>query len=69
MKLFLLAGGLMAMALSLLGDDLTHWLIRAVFAKGMVVIVPLTLSGWLQPGWPIPPTSVCIECSVPDALA
>ncbi len=47
MKLFVLASGLLAMALALLGDDLTHWLIRAVFAEGTVVIVPLTLAGWL----------------------
>lgn len=47
MKLYLLANALFALALALLGDDLTHWLIRAVFAQGMVVIVPLTVAGWL----------------------
>jgi O-antigen/teichoic acid export membrane protein len=47
MKLFVLGNALLALALSLLGDDLTHWLIRAVFEQGTVVIVPLTLAGWL----------------------
>ncbi len=47
MKLYVLASGVAAMALALLGDDLTHWLIRAVFAEGTVVIVPLTLAGAL----------------------
>ena len=46
LKLFILASGLLAMALALLGDDLTHWLIRAEFSPGMVVIVPLTMAGW-----------------------
>lgn len=46
MKLFVLASGLLALALALLGDDLTHWMIRAEFAPGAVVIVPLTIAGW-----------------------
>lgn len=47
MKLYVLASGLMALALALLGDDLTHWMIRAEFAPGAVVIVPLTVAWWL----------------------
>ncbi len=41
---FAIVGSFMAMALALLGDDLTHWLISEAFAPGIVVITPLTLA-------------------------
>lgn len=42
--LFSLAGGYGALGLSLLGDDLTYWVVDAKFHPGIVVIVPLTWS-------------------------
>lgn len=48
--LFSLAGGYGALALALLGDDLTYWVIDPKFHAGMVVIAPLTFAtvtwGW-----------------------
>ena len=41
---FAILGSYLALALALLGDDITHWLIAPEFAPGIVVIAPLTLA-------------------------
>ncbi len=43
---YLLGAGYMVLGLTLLGDDLTYWLIASQFNDGLVVIVPLTLAAF-----------------------
>jgi O-antigen/teichoic acid export membrane protein len=44
-SLYIVTGGYLALALSLLGDDLTHWLIPSDFEQGVRVIPALTAAG------------------------
>ena len=41
---YVVIGAYAALALALLGDDLTHWLIPSAYEEGMAVIPPLTLA-------------------------
>ena len=44
---FAIAGSYLALALAMLGDDLTRWFVAKEYAPGIVVITPLTLAALL----------------------
>jgi O-antigen/teichoic acid export membrane protein len=46
MFVFAVGGGFLAMTLSMLGDDFTHWVISPKFAGGIPVIAPLTVAAY-----------------------
>jgi O-antigen/teichoic acid export membrane protein len=46
MFVFAVGGGFLAMTLSMLGDDFTHWIISPKFAGGIPVIMPLTIAAY-----------------------
>ncbi|HVJ83349.1 MAG TPA: polysaccharide biosynthesis C-terminal domain-containing protein, partial [Planctomycetia bacterium] len=46
LTLYVLLAGYLTMALALLGDDLTHWVMPAAYEGGMAVIPLVTLAGF-----------------------